>query len=214
LNVPPIKTQLLMAPTGAVDHASFAALMRADVCAQLLAGAPDRLKIAIAERPPRSFIPFARTPIALASYWGGTAPKLDGVRVAAYRVEESVPIAHDGWRDENIGVLTTFRKKRGLDRDAFLARWHEGHTPLAVRIHPFIGYVRNVVIEALDGAPPLDAIVEEHFATRADVLDPRRMFGGTWSMIPNMIRVGADIARFIDLGSMTNHLVREIPVRS
>ncbi len=160
---------------------------------------------------------------------------LPGARLAAYRVSEALPCEYrrdwpDGVETPGPVLITTFRKPPRLPWDEFLRAWHGHHTPLSLQVHPLWCYVRNVVEEALvDGSPPLDAIVEELFRSPADLHNPLRFFGGPLSApgprvlagpgrvlraLPNMIRVGLDIRRFIDLGSMENHLARELWLRS
>lgn len=58
-------------------------------------------------------------------------------------------------------------------------------------------------------AVPDDGIVTEHFNPAADLLNPVRLFGGLARMLPNMIRVGLHIRRFLDMPRLENYLVRE-----
>lgn len=216
------KTQLLLAPRGAVAHEVFARRVRDELVPRALERGLTRAKLTFTEHaPPRlSVVPFTRTPIALISGWDGAdgwwrALATDDVVARAYRVEESVPRMYektwpDGEATPGVNLLTTFRRKHGLDDETFFARWHGGHTPLSLRIHPLFAYVRNVVLEPLDGAPPLDAIVEEQFRARGDLLRPTVMFGGAWRMLPNMIAVGLDIRGFIDLASLSTYLATEV----
>jgi len=132
------------------------------------------------------------------------APPVAGLRVHAYRVRPSAPIdAEPG----GPAMVTLFSRRRGLDRDDFLRRWHDGHTPLALRVHPLVRYVRHVVEVPLDGAPPLDGIVLEQVRDLADLVRPWRFFGGPGAMIRNMVRVGLDARGFIDLSTIENQLV-------
>ncbi|MCZ7682975.1 MAG: EthD domain-containing protein [Sandaracinaceae bacterium] len=220
------KIQLLLRGAS-LDHASFA--RRVDALAPaLLAEEPEGLKLTVTEAPPPrlSVIPFSRTPFALLSVWTRDEGALDawsraaateGIDVTAYRVEESTPVAYartwpDGERTPAVVLLTVFRRKRGLDDEELIRRWHGGHTPLSLEIHPLFGYVRNVVTRS-SGAP-LDAIVEEHFRTREDLLHPHKMFGGPLRMLPNMVRVAKDIAGFIDRASLETFLAAERWIRT
>jgi hypothetical protein len=107
-------------------------------------------------------------------------------------------------------MLTLLHRRAGLPDAEFLRRWHEGHSPLALEIHPLWNYVRNVVsAPVLPGSPPVCGIVEEQFRTRADLLEPARLFGGWMRMVPNMVRVYADVRRFLDLSAIENYLVTE-----
>jgi len=183
-----------------------------------------------AARPPRlSIIPFGARGVALFSLTGDQLPDPKwveellhphGAAVAGYRVAESTPRGYDrGWPDGHqtpgIGLLTLFRRRRGLDDTTFLRRWHGGHTPLTFKIHPVWNYVRNVVQRPIiAGSPPFDGIVEEHFREASDLLNPARFFGGPLSMVPNMIRVASDIRGFLDQRSLETYLATELHLRS
>jgi hypothetical protein len=193
-------------------------------------GAP-RVKATVAEAdPPRlAVIPYARRPAALFSIEGDPPPAPAacaealgplGGRLAGYRVDEAVPRRYardwpDGQPTPGVGLLTIFRRPRGVDDSTFFRRWHGGHTALTFTVHPLWNYVRNVVLAPLlDGSPRLDAIVEEHFRERRDLTNPVRFFGGPRAMVPNMIRVGLDIRGFIDPASLESYFVTETIVRS
>lgn len=194
---------------------------------RLLASGPARLKLTWTdEDPPRlTMMPFRRDRLALVSLWDDGAPesaiprwnellRAEGA-TAGYRIEESTPRAYvrdwpDGTDTPGGSMLTLLHRRAGLDDAEFLRRWHEGHSPLALRIHPLWNYVRNVVrAPALPGSPSVCGIVEEQFRTRADLLDPTRLFGGWLGMLPNMARVYGDVRRFLDLGALENYLVTE-----
>lgn len=227
------KVQLLLREDRGVPADAFGARVRHEIVPRLLARDPARLKVTFTEvaPPALSVIPFRRGRAALFSVWpregdddaSGWADAIDPegkASVAGYRVEESVPVAYDrDWADgqttPGVGILTIFRRRPGLPDADFLARWHGGHTPMSLEIHPLFAYVRNVVgAPVVEGSPPCDAIVEEHFRRPADLLDPRRFFGGLAAMVPNMIRVALDIRGFIDLRSMEVYFVSELVVRS
>jgi len=107
-------------------------------------------------------------------------------------------------------MLTLLHRRAGLTDAEFLRRWRQGHSPLALEVHPLWNYVRNVVTApVLPGSPPLCGIVEEQFRTRNERLDPVRLFGGWLRMLPNMLRVYADVRGFLDLAAIENYLVTE-----
>ena len=175
-----------------------------------------------------SVIPFDDRPAALFSLTGDELPDpgechrvlaKHGERLDGYRVTESIPRGYErdwkvGERTPGVGMLTMFRKKKGLDRESFIDRWHSVHTPLALKTHPVWNYVRNVVDESiLDGSDELDAIVEEHFRHQGDLLNPVRFFGGALRMGANMGRTLLDVRKFIDLNSMKTRLVTEFVLR-
>ena len=170
--------------------------------------------------------PFRREPVALLSLWGEGEPgSLAGLlggygeSVSGYGVEESVPVGnHRDWPDgqptPGEGLLTLFRKRPDLDHAAFIRRWHGGHTPLTLEVHPVWAYIRNVVQRiSVPGSPRLDGIVEEHFRRSGDLLNPARFFGGPLRMLPNMLRVWLDIRRWMDLEAIQTYLVTEVHLR-
>ncbi len=195
--------------------------------ASLLASGPARLKLTFtAEDPPRvSVMPFRRERLALVSLWDEGTP--DGVAArwnailtaegaaAGYRVDESTPRAYgrdwpDGSDTPGGSMVTLLHRRAGLSDAEFLRRWHEGHSPLALEIHPLWNYVRNVVAApVLPGSPPLCGIVEEQCRTRDELLDPVRFFGGWLRMVPSMLRVYGDVRSFLDLAAIENYLVTE-----
>lgn len=195
--------------------------------ARLLASGPAGLKLTFtAEDPPRfSVMPFRRDRLALVSL-RDEAPLGEAVlrwnavmssegAAAGYHVEESTPRAYtrdwpDGTDTPGGGMLTLLHRRAGLSDAEFLRRWHEGHSPLALEIHPLWNYVRNVVAApVLPGSPPLCGLVEEQCRTREELLDPARFFGGWLRMVPNMLRVYGDVRSFLDLAAIENYLVTE-----
>ena len=107
-------------------------------------------------------------------------------------------------------MLTLLHRRAGLTDAEFLRRWHDGHSPLALEIHPLWNYVRNVVESpVLPGSPPLCGVVEEQCRTRGELLDPVQFFGGWLQMVPNMVRVYGDVRGFLDVPALENYLVTE-----
>jgi hypothetical protein len=228
--VPMVKLQYLLRAPATEGAQAFRD--RALACgARLLARGPARLKLTFtAEEPPRlSVMPFRRDRLALVSLWddgepGAAAARWNAVLEAegaaeGYRVDESAPRAYDrDWPDGTDtpggGMLTLLHRRPGLSDAEFLRRWHEGHSPLALEIHPLWNYVRNVVAGlVLPGSPPLCGIVEEQCRTPGELLDPMRFFGGPVRMVPNMLRVYGDVRRFLDLAAIENYLVTERWIR-
>jgi hypothetical protein len=227
----PRKAQYLLWSSPRTPARDFAARVRADLAPQLLELGSFALELTQTElAPPRlSLFPFRRQPVALLSLRGSDLPeprqcaellRPHAERVAGYAVDESLPVTYertwaDGEPTPGVSLLTLFRRRRGLTDADFLRRWHEGHTPLTLRTHPVWRYVRNVVREPLlDDSPPFDGIVQEHFRTRADLLNPLRFYDGPWRMLPNMVRVGLDVAGFIDLKTIETYLAVETHARS
>ena len=193
-----------------------------------------RLKLTAAVEPPPKWavIPFSARPVVVvsvdtpdrgrlqAAVVEAGVHALSGITFESYAVTTSEPVAPPGEAKAGattpgVELLTLFRRKPGLADAAFIERWHGVHTPLSLEIHPLRGYIRNVV-EARwpNDATPLDAIVEEHFAQRRDLLNPSVFFGGLLAMLPNMVRVAADIRRFIDLSTIETYWVTERWIRA
>ena len=182
---------------------------------------PTALWLTLAVSPPRfHLIPFQDKKLAAVSIKGDKETYKDLFEgfsglLGGYSVDEALPISyHRDWPALNaspgVGLLTLFRKKRNLEQATFIDRWHNGHTPLTLEIHPISHYVRNVVKEAtIEASIPYDGIVEEHVRTSSDLLNPFRFFGTPSRALVNMIRVYKDIRGFIDLSSIETFLVRE-----
>jgi hypothetical protein len=132
-------------------------------------------------------------------------------RTAGYLVTESVPRDFglrdwpDGERCPGAVMISAFPQPARLSREAFIARWHGSHTPLALEVHPLWRYVRNVVARPLSpGAPDCAGIVEEHVREPEDLLDPIRFYGGPERAERNMARILDDAKRFLDLERVTS----------
>jgi uncharacterized protein (TIGR02118 family) len=154
---------------------------------------------------------------ALLAEQAGRTPKaqrLDGVLAAwwesdeaqrlpdahAYRVEE---VLH--WDDAppgaasaadlaaGIAVLYFVRRREDLSQAEFVARYRDGHAPLARVHHPGIRrYVQNFVLEAEPGAPAWNAVSELHFASESDFRERFYRDPGSPAI------VARDVLRFTD----------------
>jgi len=174
------------------------------------------------ERPPSfSLIPYRKEKIAMISVHDEDNDYLNILKKAkgfagSFMVTEALPVAYQkDWKDgaptPGVCLLTLFRQKKGIEYDSFIDRWHNGHTPLTLKIHPIYHYNRNVVDKGL-GEPPVwyDGIVEEHCRTRKELMNPFKFFGPPW----NMIKVFFDVKTFIDYKSIETYLVSEFWVKS
>jgi hypothetical protein len=204
-----------------------------DVATRLPASGRQALKVTLTDRdaPRLSVVPYRRDRLAVISVWdeAPVAAARDrwlravadrgGTVAAAYHVDEALPavFASDvapGAPTPGLGQLTLLRRRRGLSDAELRRRWFDGHTPLAMRLHPIRGYVRGQVLAPLtDGAPDLDGIVELWFHPEADLLRPVRFFGGALRLIPNAIRLALDVQGFIDLRTIETYLVSEVWLR-
>jgi hypothetical protein len=178
------------------------------------------------QAPPRiSVIPFSRQKVAAFSVTGagpGNRKFISrtGGLAGIYAVEEAVPVSYDKtWKDgtptPGICMLTLFRRKPGLGYEIFIRRWHEGHTPLSLRLHPLWNYNRNVVTGSLDEqSVPYEGIVEEQFRLRKDLLNPLRFFGPPLKTPAHMLQVLKDSRSFIDMKSIEIYLTTEFHLKS
>lgn len=188
---------------------------------------PGGMKYTITDKAPPaiSVIPFSRKKIAAVSvYKENTLPvhnfiDADGF-YGAYRVSEALPVAYvknwpDGGPTPGACLLTLFSKKRNIDYQVFIDRWHNSHTPLSLRYHPLWNYVRNVAVERITpNSAGFDGIVEEQVRESSHLLNPFKFFGNPLVIIPRMIHVYADTKAFIDYPSMETFLATEYIVKS
>lgn len=188
----------------------------------------DSVKLVITEKkPPRfSVIPFKKSKIAAISIYSSKEDEcihsfLDSKGfIGHYKVTEALPVEYDKtWADGDVTpgacLLTLFSKKKKLEYEKFLNRWHDGHTPLSLKIHPLWHYNRNVVEDKL---PPskekFDGIVEEHCKTSSELFNPFKFFGNPLVIIPRMLQVYFDVKSFIDYQSIEPYLVSEYHIKS
>jgi len=207
------------ASTSATGYSGFCSRIRAVIDALQADPTVTRLSYTITEeRPPAlSIIPFGKSKIACISIHAEQDQLYTEVAgqqgyVGCYRVEEALPVFYkkdwEGKKTPGICLLTLFRKKKSLDRLTFLDRWHNGHTPLSLKIHPLWHYSRNVVTEQ-ESEEFFDGIVEEHTRTDQELLNPFKFFGNPLVIVPNMLRVYFDVRGFLDYGSVQPYLTRE-----
>jgi hypothetical protein len=178
------------------------------------------------EPPPKvSVIPFKRVKIAAISIYSKKNAMVEMLInepgfAGSYAVEEAIPVAYkknwkDGVNTPGVCLFTLFRKKNGIDYDLFINRWHNGHTPLSLKIHPLWNYNRNVVKKKLtDISYEWDGIVEEHFRTSSDLLNPLKFFGNPLIMVYNMLRVYSDTKSFLDYKTIEPYFTTEIWIKS
>ena len=193
-----------------------------EILSQIISKDPVGLHYTVTvEKPPTvSLIPFRKEKIAIISVYGEDMDhqklleKVDGYS-GSFKVTEALPIAYDkDWENgeptPGVCLLTLFRQKKGLKHDDFIDRWHNGHTPFTLKVHPIYHYNRNVVDEGI-GGPKLwyDGIVEEHCRDRKTLLNPFIFFGKPWMAPINMIKTYFDVNSFIDYKSIETYLVRE-----
>jgi len=72
-----------------------------------------------------------------------------------------------------------------------------------------------VVLEnSTDASNNWDGIVEEHFKTSSDLLNPLKFFGNPVVMVYNMIRTYLDTNSFLDYKTIEPYFATEIYVKS
>ena len=139
---------------------------------------------------------------------------------SAFTVEEALPVHYDKtWADgeptPGVCLFTLFNKRPDLSQETFLDRWHNGHTPLSLKIHPLWNYNRNVVLDQdAQNSENWDGIVEEQFKTRSDLLNPIRFFGHLGIMPYRMWQVYSDTKGFLEYHTIEPYFASEIHLKS
>lgn len=183
---------------------------------------PFGLRVTLTSQAPPSIsvIPFKKSKIAVFSIYRKELEPVGWLKNAegfsgAFRVDEALPVAYkktwpNGKPTPGACLLTLFHRKPGIGYDDFINRWHNGHTPLSLKIHPLWHYNRNVVQQKLcDLSAWYDGIVEEHTCTRSELMNPFKFFGDGFAIIPNMISVYKDVNSFLDFKRVETYLVTE-----
>lgn len=116
-----------------------------------------------------------------------------------------------GEKSPGVTLVAAFKRPPRLTEREFYRRWHEGHSRLALEIHPFSRYIRNGVARVLEPASPeFSGIVEERTAT-VDEMAPGVFFSGRDQ------EAGDDLASFVDVGGfdqmriemMSEYIIRD-----
>lgn len=99
-----------------------------------------------------------------------------------------------GARAPGVKLICPVKRRPDMSHEQFVEHWLQRHVPLALRHHPLIAYVTNVVDQRLsDSGEDWDGIAELHFSSAA----ARARFYDS-SEGERIIR--ADIARFVGHG--------------
>ena len=141
-----------------------------------------------------------------------------GTTVAGWEVEERRPLdppeTADGSRADALANIAVLRRPGELDREEWLRRWLERHTPVAIETQATFGYLQNVVVRAVTpDAPRVDAFVEELFPPEA-VADIHAFYGSAGDdeeltrrmtrLMESVATIGAD--RDLDLVPTSRYL--------
>jgi hypothetical protein len=205
----------------------FASRILSDIPALVLPRGPQACTIALTAAPPPrvSVIPYKKKRVACVMIkgdgengngrqWAQEFAAYPGV-TGGYTAEETLPVNYnkcwdDGCETPGAGLLTLFRSRPDIAYETFLERWHNGHTPLSLEIHPLWKYERNVVTgNILPESEKFDGIVEEHFEERKDLTKLGRFFGPFPTMIRHMAAVWKDMNGFIDRKTIEPYFVTE-----
>lgn len=200
-----------------------------DLHAALRAAGVGRLQVNVDDEPVAAAlrIPHLDPPVAaMVSTWGADPSAVAAVlqrtadRVDGYAVDErrrlDPPEAWDGGRADALANVAILRRPADLPHEEWLRRWMVEHTPIAIRTQATFGYVQNVVTGAVtDGAPSVDAVVEELFPT-AGITDMHAFYGSGGDdaelgrriaeLMASVARIGAD--RDLDLVPTGRYLYR------
>ena len=178
-----------------------------------------KVTLTSAAPPSVSIIPFKKKKVAAISVYANDRVQLEEDHSAFY-VDEAIPVEYTKtWKDQEITpgicLFTLFNKKPGLTQHEFLDRWHNGHTPLSLKIHPLWNYNRNVVTGSSNGnSESWDGIVEEQFRTKSDLLNPFKFFGHLGIMPLRMWQVYSDTKGFLEYHSIEPYFAEEIHLKS
>ncbi|MBN2340466.1 MAG: hypothetical protein JXX29_12540 [Deltaproteobacteria bacterium] len=201
------------------NRAAFVERITLQVVPHLRRQSPNDLKLTITRTaPPRiSIIPFSKTAVSCLSMKAHqidlSGYTTDPFFYGAYEVTEALPVRYTlDWPPNaptpGACLLTLFNRKKNQTDEQFFHRWHNGHTPLSLKIHPLWNYNRNAVVKTLGGTP-FEGIVEEQVREGSELLNPMRFFGGPLMMGVNMIRTFIDTKSFIDYGTMETYFAEE-----
>ena len=126
-----------------------------------------------------------------------------------YLVTESQPLLNatrmvaPGGRTPGFAQVALLRRPPSLDFESWLDIWQNSHTTVAIETQSNFEYLQNLVVRPLtDGAPHIDAIVEECFPTEA-MTDPLTFFDAPDDesrFKANLKRMMDSVHRFIEPG--------------
>jgi hypothetical protein len=201
-----------------------------EVAPSIMKHGPANCKVTISavKQPTITILPLKRNGFAMFSVTGVDRDALfnelgsilnPGRLLYGYAVHESPYLLSarswsHGSESPGLILLTMFRKKKNLPRETFMRIWFGEHSPMSIVIHPLGDYIRNVVTGYLtEDTPGVDGIVEEHFGSDRDLLNPVRMFGGIRKVLPSMLRIQRHVSGFIDLSNIKNYICREYLIK-
>ncbi len=169
-----------------------------------------------------------RTHVAVLSAWVDcyqSRPDLElgaDYDVATHLVVESLYEDYDspppaGARSPGVLTVATLHRPADLAEAEWIHNWHEVQSPESARLQPRKRYVRNRVVQALTpGAPEVDGIVEEAWASAEVVADPMLFFetGGDPARLGPMVEeMLANVNACLDLSRLRSTTMSEYLVK-
>lgn len=137
-------------------------------------------------------------PAAAIAVMAELAPEVHAWRVTERRPIEP-PTVPDGERADALANIAVLRRPEGMTREEYLEIWLVHHTPIAMATQHTLGYVQNIVEEALTpSSPEISAIVEELFVM-AGMTDMHAFYGSDGDnaeLNRRLIDLMASVARF------------------
>ncbi|KQR96044.1 hypothetical protein ASG12_17565 [Williamsia sp. Leaf354] len=126
-------------------------------------------------------------------------------RVVGWEVVERRPIepppTPDGEPADAMANVAFLRRPASIDRDEWLRRWLDDHTPVAIATQATSGYIQNIVVRSVTAdTEQVDAVVEELFPLAA-ARDLHAFYGSggddaeltrrMTAMLDSVVRIGA-----------------------
>ncbi|MGJ0117667.1 hypothetical protein ACQ7HM_00540 [Williamsia sp. MIQD14] len=198
----------------------------AGIAADLRAAGADRVQINIGGTPElegaMTLSTFAPPIAAVISVWtdddpAGVTDVLAGKteRIVGWEVVERRPIdpppTPDGEPAEAMANVAFLRRPASIDRDEWLRRWLDDHTPVAIATQATSGYIQNIVQRPVTETPEhVDAIVEELFPLAA-AHDPHAFYGSGGDDAELTRRMTAMLDSVVAIGAHEN--IDVVPTR-
>jgi len=152
-----------------------------------------------------------------------------GVPMAGYLVTESLVTDYgdsrwaaprnwpDGTRSPGVLTVALLERPERIPYEDWVAHWHGVMSPVSAELQPRTRYVRNAVVRPVtQGAPHLDAIVEEGWPSAEDISDPMRFFcaSSQEELEAHMVRMIEVVTAFLDMERIRNNTMSEYLLRT
>lgn len=123
----------------------------------------------------------------------------------------------DGVRSPGITAVTILKKPKRLDREEWIRRWHGRMSPVSERIQPRARYVRNLVLDRLNGdAEEIDGIVSEVWPTPEHVTNPYLFYGAKniFQLVKNVATILVTVLSILDLMKIRTYMMGEYFIKT